>query len=85
MFARGAEGAPVLYGNGGRGVVNLGAGTPENYDGPFAITYDADRRILQVRAGYLSRNGEFIGVPAPRQGLCACAVHWRTPNGRPRR
>ena len=79
VFARGAEGAPVLYGNGGRGVVNLGAGTPENYDGPFAITYDADRRILQVRAGYLSRNGEFIGVPAaeiePETGLvCVCSA-----------
>ena len=34
VFTRGAEGAPVLYANGGKGVINLGAGTPENYGGP---------------------------------------------------
>ncbi|MBR4688753.1 MAG: hypothetical protein IKP01_10580 [Bacteroidales bacterium] len=63
VFTRGAEGAPVLYGNGGRGVINLGAGTPENYDGPFAIAYDSEARKLKVKAGYLTRNGEFLSVP----------------------
>ena len=63
VFTRGAEGAPVLYGSGGRGVVNLGAGTPESYDGPFAIAYDAETRKLKVKAGYLTRNGEFLPVP----------------------
>ena len=72
VFTRGAEGAPVLYGSGGRGVVNLGAGTPENYDGPFAITYDAENKVLRIKAGYLTRNGEFLSVPeaelAPETG-----------------
>lgn len=63
VFTRGAEGAPVLYANGGKGVINLGAGTPENYDGPFAIAYDAEARKLRVKAGHLTRNGEFIAVP----------------------
>ena len=63
VFTRGAEGAPVLYGNGGKGVINLGAGTPENYDGPFAIAYDSEAKKLKVKAGYLTRNGEFLPVP----------------------
>ena len=63
VFTRGAEGAPVLWASGGRGVINLGAGTPENYDGPFAITYDAAGGKLKVKAGYLTRNGEFLPVP----------------------
>jgi len=63
VFTRGAEGAPVLWASGGRGVINLGAGTPENYDGPFAITYDAAGGKLKVKAGYLTRNGEFMSVP----------------------
>ena len=63
VFTRGAEGAPVLYGSSGRGVVNLGAGTPENYDGPFALSYDSEKRKLKVKAGYLTRNGEFLAVP----------------------
>ena len=79
VFTRGAEGAPVLYGSGGRGVVNLGAGTPENYDGPFAIGYDAETRKLKIKAGYLTRNGEFLRVPeaelAPQTGtVCVKTV-----------
>ena len=62
VFTRGAEGAPVLYANGGRGVINLGAGTPENYDGPFALSYDAETKMLKIKAGYLTRNGEFLSV-----------------------
>ena len=62
VFTRGAEGAPVLWASGGRGLVNLGAGTPENYDGPFAITYDAVKKHLKVKAGYLTRNGEFVSI-----------------------
>lgn len=63
VFTRGAEGAPVLYANGGRGVINLGAGTPENYGGPFALSYDSENKKLKIKAGYLTRNGEFIAVP----------------------
>ncbi|MGN0880122.1 MAG: hypothetical protein ACI4WT_11830 [Oligosphaeraceae bacterium] len=63
VFARGAEGAPVLYASGGKGVVNLGAGTPESYDGPFALKWDAQGRKVRVKEGYLTRNGEFLSVP----------------------
>ena len=72
VFTRGAEGAPVLWASGGKGLLNLGAGTPENYDGPFAISYDAGRKVLKIKAGYLTRNGEFLSVPecelAPQTG-----------------
>ena len=61
-FTRGAEGAPVLFAYGSKAVINLGAGTPEHYDGPFALTYDAEKKKLIVKAGYLSRNGEFLLV-----------------------
>ena len=79
VFTRGGEGAPVLYGNGGRGVVNLGSGMPGNYDGPFAISYDAESGRLRVNAGYLTRNGEFLVVPSaeiePETGLvCVCST-----------
>jgi len=63
VFTRGAEGAPVLYASAGRGVINLGAGTPESYDGPFALKWDARERKVRVNAGYLTRNGEFLSVP----------------------
>ena len=63
VFTRGAEGAPVLWASGGRGVVNLGAGTPEAYDGPYAIAYDAEARKVRVKSGWLTRNGEFLEVP----------------------
>lgn len=73
LFTRGAEGAPVLFAQGPKALINLGAGTPELYDGPFALTYDPERKVLKVKAGYLSRNGEFVTVPAaeltPATGL----------------
>ena len=62
VFTRGAEGAPVLYGSGGRGVVNLGAGTPENYVGPFAITYDAEKKGFEY-AWALSKTLDDNGTP----------------------
>jgi len=62
VFTRGAKGAPVLFAHGSKAVINLGAGTPEYYDGPFALTYDAEKKKLIVKAGYLSRNGEFLLV-----------------------
>ena len=79
VFTRGAEGAPVLYASNGKGVINLGAGTPENYNGPFALKWDAEHKMVKVKAGYLSRNGEFIGVPdaelEPETGLvCVCST-----------
>ena len=79
VFTRGSEGAPVLYANGGKAVVNLGAGTPENYDGPFALSYDAENEVLKIKSGYMSRNGEFITVAEaeiePETGLvCVCST-----------
>lgn len=72
-FTRGSEGAPVLYSNGGNAVINLGAGTPENYDGPFALSYDSEKQMLKIRDGYLSRNGELLAVTgielSPENGL----------------
>ena len=76
-FTRGAEGAPVLFAHGAKAVINLGAGTPEHYDGPFALAYDTEKKLLKVKAGYLSRNGEFVAVPAaeltPATGLVCVA------------
>ena len=73
MFVRGSDGAPVLHASGIDAVVNLGAGTPENYSGPFAVTYDSASGLLLVSPGYLSRNGEFVEVAGtelePQDGL----------------
>ena len=72
-FTRGTEGAPVLFAFGGRALLNLGAGTPENYDGPFAVTYEAETGKVKVKDGYLSRNGDFLTVAGtelePETGL----------------
>lgn len=73
VFTCGSGGAPVLYSHDGKAVVNLGAGTPESYDGPFAITYDAENKVLKIKAGHMSRNGEFTTVAeaelAPQTGI----------------
>ncbi len=72
-FTRGTEGAPVLFAFGSQAVINLGAGTPENYDGPFAMKYDAESGMIKVKPGYLSRNGQFVSVGEaslePQDGL----------------
>ncbi len=78
-FTRGASGSPVLFANGGRAVVNLGASTQDLYDGPFALSYDAESKKLKVAAGYLNRNGEWKDVPAaelsPSTGtVCVCTT-----------
>lgn len=45
-------------------LVVLGAGSGgERYRGPFRIAYDHDAETLSVSEGWLSRNGEFRGVP----------------------
>lgn len=72
-FQRGAEGAPVLHAHGGRAIINLGAGTPEVYDGPFALSFDTESGLIRIKEGYISRNGEFLktlpGEIAPSEGL----------------
>lgn len=89
VFTRGAEGAPVLFAHGAKAVINLGAGTPEHYDGPFALSFDAATAVVKVKPGYLSRNGQFLSVPAaelaPETGMvCVTSVldsagAWTTP------
>jgi len=73
MFVRGSDGAPVLHSNGIDAVINLGAGTPENYDGPFALSYVPETKTVRVLPGYMSCNGTFIEVDgaeiAPADGL----------------
>lgn len=79
-FTRGSTGAPVIFaGSGGKGMILLGAVSQDVYDGPFAISYDAEAKKLNVAAGYLNRNGEWKGVPAaestPSTGtVCVCTA-----------
>lgn len=56
--------ARILFAAGGRGVILLGVGTSDIYDGPFAITYDAEAKQLNVAAGYINTNGTFAEVAA---------------------
>ena len=60
------------------------------YDGPFALNYNADKDMIEVKAGFLSRNGDFGTVPAksvsPSNGyVCVMtaidnAGNWTTPD-----
>jgi hypothetical protein len=48
------------------------------YDGPFAIEWDSETEQIKVKAGYLSRNGEWLEVSetelAPSEGyICVCS------------
>jgi hypothetical protein len=88
-FTRGATGAPVIFFSGGKGVILLGAISQDIYDGPFALSYDTETKQLKVSAGYLNRNGEWMGVSAteisPSAGtVCVCTTlgsdgEWTTP------
>lgn len=73
VFTAGATGAPVLCAFNGRALINIGAGNAENYDGPFALSYDSATGMLKVSAGYISCNGTFGMVDAaelaPENGL----------------
>lgn len=78
-FTRGAVGAPVIFASSGKGVILLGATAQDNYDGPFALSYNPEARQLTVLAGYLNRNGEWLGVPeatlSPTTGtVCVCTT-----------
>jgi len=50
VFVRGSTGAPVLFASNGKGLLNLGAG--REYDGPFAVRYDANTKKVIVSGGY---------------------------------
>jgi len=89
VFTRGATGAPVIFASGGKGVVLLGAIAQDIYEGPFALSYDAEQKKLKVSAGYANMNGEWKDVAeksiAPSTGMvCVCATlgsdgKWTTP------
>lgn len=76
-FTRGAAGAPVIFAADGKGVILLGASAQDLYDGPFAMSYDAETKKLKIKAGYLNRNGEWKDIAAkeiaPSTGMvCVC-------------
>lgn len=78
-FKRGTSGAQILFTSGEKSIINLGAATTDVYTGPFAMSYDAQSKKIKVAAGYLSRNGEFVEVPAteiaPANGvICVCST-----------
>jgi len=50
LFVRGSTGVPVLFAAAGKGLLNLGAG--REYDGPFAVRYDANTKKVIVSGGY---------------------------------
>lgn len=66
-----------------------GSGAIEIYDGPFALSYDAEKKKVKVKSGYMSRNGEFIVVDNaeinPSNGGYVCvnstlnSGEWTTP------
>ena len=79
IFTLGNAGAQVLHSYNGKALVNLGAGSAEEYDGPFAVSYDAETGLLNINAGFMSRNGEFLEVAgaeiAPETGfVCVRSV-----------
>ena len=79
IFTLGNAGAQVLHSYNGKALVNLGAGSAEEYDGPFAVSYNAETGLLNINAGFMSRNGEFLEVAgaeiAPETGfVCVRSV-----------
>jgi len=88
-FTRGSTGAPVIFAANGKGVILLGAISQDVYDGPFALSYDTETQQVKVKAGYMSRNGDFVSVAekslSPQTGtICACSDldsegNWSTP------
>lgn len=78
-FTRGAEGVPVIFASGGKGVILLGAIAQDVYDGPFALSYDAEAKKLKIKAGFLNRNGEWKDVAAAEISasigtVCVCTT-----------
>ena len=69
----------IFAGESGKGVVLLGAIAQDVYDGPFAISYDTEKKQLKVNAGYLNRNGEWKDVArkelaASTGTVCVCTT-----------
>lgn len=79
VFTRGATGAPVIFAGDGKGVVLLGAIAQDIYDGPFALSYDTEKKQLKVNAGYANMNGEWKNVAektlsASTGTVCVCST-----------
>ena len=77
VFSRGAIGSPVLFADDKTGVILLGTIAQDIYNGPFAISYNPDTKLLKIETGYLNRNGEWLVVEpteiAPITGsICVC-------------
>ena len=78
VFTRGATGAPVIFADGSKGVVLLGAIAQDIYDGPFAVSYDTEKKQLKINAGYANMNGEWKEIAektvSPSSGtVCVCS------------
>lgn len=88
-FARSETGTARVLFAGSKSIIVLGgAGNVDTYEGPFAITYDAEAQKLQVAAGYATLNGEWKEVGAasltPQTGtICVCSTlgdgEWSAP------
>ena len=79
VCTRGATGAPVIFAGDGKGVVLLGAIAQDIYDGPFALSYDTEKKQLKVNAGYANMNGEWKNVAektltASTGTVCVCST-----------
>lgn len=79
VFTRGATGAPVIFASDGKGVILLGAIAQDVYDGPFAVSYDTEKKQLKVNAGYANMNGEWKDVTektltASTGTVCVCST-----------
>jgi len=79
VFTRGATGAPVIFAGSDKGVVLLGAIAQDVYDGPFALSYDTEKKQLKVNAGYANMNGEWKEIAektltASTGTVCVCST-----------
>lgn len=63
IFELGTDGVKVLYAGIGKAVINLGDESGFVWNGPFALSYDAETKKIKIGAGYLRRNGDFVTVP----------------------
>lgn len=62
IFGLGADGVKVLYAGVGKAVINLGDENGFVWNGPYALSYDAETKKIKIGAGYLRRNGDFVTV-----------------------
>ena len=67
---------PVMPMNTGTGT---GTGIADVYDGPFAMFFNAETQTIDISAGFLNRNGEFLVIPwtsiVPATGwVCVCTT-----------